>query len=311
MSQSTAVMPSPTPPPSTEPKSTVGHLTVRPASLGPAEVHFSFEYQEKRIGGAIGASLLTHVVGVVLFLIVASLIPERVGQAMLPDRLPDQIVWLSQPGPGGGGGGGGNQQKEPPKKVELPGKEKITVPAVKPPSMELQKPKEPEPERQPELNIPAQTMAAAPTTTPGALESNAASTTSQGAGTGGGAGTGTGSGIGPGQGSGLGPGYGGGTGGGAYRPGNGVENPRLIREVKPSYTADAMRAKIQGAVWLECVVLPDGSVGEVRVIRSLDSTFGLDQEAIKAAKQWRFAPGTRFGEPVPVLITIELTFTLR
>jgi outer membrane biosynthesis protein TonB len=47
------------------------------------------------------------------------------------------------------------------------------------------------------------------------------------------------------------------------------------------------------------------------VVRSLDNTFGLDQEAIKAAKQWRFRPGTRLGEPVPVLITIELAFTLR
>ena len=51
---------------------------------------------------------------------------------------------------------------------------------------------------------------------------------------------------------------------------------------------------------------PDGTVGDIQVIRSLDSTFGLDQEAIKAATQWRFAPGTRLGEPVPVLITIEL-----
>jgi TonB family protein len=49
----------------------------------------------------------------------------------------------------------------------------------------------------------------------------------------------------------------------------------------------------------------------VQVVRSLDSAFGLDQEAIKAARQWRFAPGTRLGEPVPVLVTIELTFTLR
>jgi periplasmic protein TonB len=160
------------------------------------------------------------------------------------------------------------------------------------------------------VNIPAQTMAAATTTSPGVIESGAPSV-SQGSGSGGGAGTGTGTGIGSGQGSGLGAGFGGGTGGGAYRPGNGVEIPRLVREVKPAYTADAMRAKIQGVVWLECVVMPDGTVGDVRVIRSLDSTFGLDQEAIRAAKQWRFMPGTRFGEPVPVLITIELSFTLR
>ena len=85
----------------------------------------------------------------------------------------------------------------------------------------------------------------------------------------------------------------------------------MLREVKPQYTSDAMRAKVQGTVLLECVVRPDGSVGDVQILRSLDGVFGLDQEAIKAAKQWRFAPGTRLGEPVPVLVTIELTFTLR
>jgi len=98
---------------------------------------------------------------------------------------------------------------------------------------------------------------------------------------------------------------------GVYRPGGPVTNPRILREVKPQYTADAMRAKIQGTVLLECVVLPDGSVGRVDVVRSLDRTHGLDQEAIKAAKQWRFQPGTRSGEPVSVLVTIELTFTLK
>ena len=95
------------------------------------------------------------------------------------------------------------------------------------------------------------------------------------------------------------------------QPGNGVTLPLLIKEVKPAYTSDAMRAKIQGTVLLECVVRPDGTVTDIQVLRSLDPTFGLDQEAIKAARQWRFRPGMRLGEPVPVLVTIELTFTLR
>jgi protein TonB len=97
---------------------------------------------------------------------------------------------------------------------------------------------------------------------------------------------------------------------GTYVPGKSVTYPRVIRDVKPQYTADAMRAQIQGAVFLECIVLPDGTVGDVRVVKSLDSTFGLDQEAIRAAKQWRFQPGTRDGVAVPVVVTIELTFTL-
>jgi TonB family protein len=57
--------------------------------------------------------------------------------------------------------------------------------------------------------------------------------------------------------------------------------------------------------------MPDGTVGRVEVTKSLDSVFGLDQEAIKAVKQWRWAPGVRQGLPVPVLVSVELTFNLR
>ena len=96
-----------------------------------------------------------------------------------------------------------------------------------------------------------------------------------------------------------------------YQPGNGVTLPRVVREVKPAYTSEAMRAKVQGTVLLQCVVRPDGSVSDVQIVRSLDPVFGLDEEARKAARDWRFSPGTRMGQPVPVQITIELTFTLR
>ena len=90
-----------------------------------------------------------------------------------------------------------------------------------------------------------------------------------------------------------------------------MTSPVLIREVKPNYTGEAMRARIQGIVTMEAVVLPDGSVGDVRITRSLDQQFGLDKEAIKTVKQWRFRPGMRLGQPVPVLIIIEMSFTLR
>ena len=92
----------------------------------------------------------------------------------------------------------------------------------------------------------------------------------------------------------------GGTGDGPYRAGNGVLPPRVKRKVDPQYSAEAMRAKIQGTVLLEAVVQRDGRVTNVRVIRSLDQTFGLDVKAIEAARKWEFYPGTRLGEPVPV-----------
>jgi periplasmic protein TonB len=264
-----------------------------------------------RMGNALSVSFATHVAGFLLFIFAALYLPDT-RPAPDQDRLPSEIVWLAAPGPGGGGGGGGNRMPEPPRKVEAPGKEKLTVPAEKAP-----KPQAPEPpkvaEVQPPLTIPAQPMQTGIEQAPGTLSNlPTLPTVSQGTGNGGGAGTGTGTGVGSGQGSGLGPGYGGNFGGGAARPGNGISSPRLIKEVKPNYTADAMRAKIQGIVTLEAVVLPDGTVGPVRVTRSLDPTFGLDQEAERTVRLWRFAPGTnRSGQAVPVLVEIEMTFTLR
>jgi TonB family protein len=294
------------------PNESAGHLSVHVEGAHPVEIPFLFEQQQKRIPSALAGSLVSHIA---LALIV--LFGVRFGgatvvsPAVLPDQPNTNIIWLSQPGPGGGGGGGGNRMKEPPRQAEMPGKDKITVPVSKPPKMEMQEvKKEPDPVAQ--LNIPAKNLAAAQDSLPGAIEAPPGPPTlSQGSGSGGGAGTGTGTGVGPGSGSGLGPGSGGGTGGGVYRPGNGVTLPRVLHEERPQYTSDAMRAKVQGTVLLECVVKPDGSVGDVQVIRSLDPTFGLDQQAVVAARKWRFAPGTRLGEPVPVLITIELTFTLR
>jgi TonB family protein len=290
-----------------------GHLSVHLEGEHPPEVPFLFEQHQKRLGPAFIASLVWHIAaGVALVLAIRHGTHQITTAAFLPEELPPGIVWISEPGPGGGGGGGGNQMPEPPRKAELPGKDKITVPVAKPPAMEPPKETEKEPNPVAQLNIPAQTLASSMNSLPGAIEAPAGPPTlSQGPGRGGGAGTGTGTGIGSGTGSGLGPGSGGGTGGGAYQLGTGVTTPVLVREVKPQYTSDAMRAKISGSVWLECVVQADGSVDNVRIIRSLDGAFGLDEEAVKAARQWRFRPGTLKGQPVPVLITIELQFTLR
>jgi TonB family protein len=277
------------------------------------DVPFMFEQPAKRIAPAAVASFFSHVLFVVLVVLFIRYAPHAATTAAsLPDQPNQNIIWLSQPGPGGGGGGGGNRMQAPPRQAEEPGKDKITVPVSKPPKLEPPKQAKKEPDPIEQLNIPAKNLAAATESLPGAIDAPpSAPTLSQGSGTLGGAGTGAGSGIGPGTGSGLGPGSGGGTGGGAYRPGNGVTMPRLLREVKPNYTSDAMRAKIQGKVLVECIVNIHGEVTDVKILNSLDPTFGLDQEAIKAAKQWRFSPGARLGEPVPVLISIELSFTLR
>jgi TonB family protein len=97
---------------------------------------------------------------------------------------------------------------------------------------------------------------------------------------------------------------------GVLRPGGGVTAPKVVKEVRTSYTADALRAKVQGSIVLEAVVLADGTVGEVRVVRSLDKQYGLDDEAVKALKQWQFTPGQHDGSAVPVIVEVEMTFTV-
>jgi protein TonB len=86
--------------------------------------------------------------------------------------------------------------------------------------------------------------------------------------------------------------------------------PKLVKEVKPEYTPEARAAKIQGTVLLETVVLADGTVGNVKVFRSLDAKFGLDQQAVIAVKQWLFTPGMKDGQAVPVTVSIEVSFNL-
>jgi TonB family protein len=239
-----------------------------------------------------GASIAAHIIllGILIYSAThVSQIAKTVSEATKLD-----YIFVAQKGPGGGGGGR-PKDPEPARKAEI-------VAAKPPEPRPIPKPAD---VPTPDVTVPIQTMNATQTL-PGALSLDVPT----GAGAGGG---GTGTGIGTGRGSGVGDGYGGGFGGGAYQIGNGVTSPALIKEVKPNYTGDAMRAKLQGVVEMECVVLPDGTVDpkSIKITRSLDSTFGLDQQAIIAVKQWRFRPGTFKGQPVPVIVNVELTFTLR
>jgi TonB family protein len=95
-----------------------------------------------------------------------------------------------------------------------------------------------------------------------------------------------------------------------YIPGQqGVTLPKVLSETKPSYTAEAREAGIQGTVTIEAVVRTSGRVGDARVTKPLGS--GLDAEAIKTIRQWRFEPGTKDGKAVPTKITLEMNFALK
>jgi protein TonB len=257
-----------------------------------------------------------HVLAVATILFVASLgfavADERTEPVKEPE--PMRMVFLALPGPGGGGGGGGLKMKTPPPKAMRKGVEKINspLPAKKlpPPPEPIPKPPDPpKPLDAKPVNAPMPSKPADVESKDGLMAKVPETKPSQGSGTGGGVGAGQGTGLGPGDGNGVGEGSGGGYGGGPFRPGSGVEPPRLLREVKANYTDEARRGNLEGEVELEIVVRRDGTVGDVKIVRGLRG--GLNERAVEAVKQWRFAPGRMKGVPVDVVVEVGVEFRLR
>jgi len=208
--------------------------------------------------------------------LLALLIWSTSGAVEMAAKAPhDRLVFLAGPGPGGGGGGGGKAPRAPVKRIERPRPQAS-------PSFE------PEPQPLPSRALISPVALVAGDNKPLSPEPE-----------------GTGPGVGPG----VDDGTGGGAGGGPYRPGSGVEPPRLLREVKALYTEDARTRGITGDVVLEIVIRSDGTVGDVKILRGLG--FGLDERAVTAVRNWKFSPARRLGTAVDVIVEVEVEFSLR
>ena len=228
------------------------------------------------------------------------------------DPLPG-LVFVMEEGPGGGGGGSGETPDEPAAQLEVQGEDVAALSvAVEPPEEELifddpDKPNEiEEPEEEVaeeaviEVEAPIVAMATDDANQEGELEGIDDPAASPGRGTGGGIGEGTG--------TGLGDGTGGGTGGGAYRIGSGVTSPIPIKQVRPTFTDEALARKIQGEVVVEVIILADGSVKPVRVLQGLGAD--LNAKALEAAAGWKFIPGKFKGKPVDVIAELVVAFNI-
>lgn len=269
---------------------------------------------------ALSSTLHAGLIALAVFVATFNMAPRAA--SLRPDDRPAdlmRLVFVPLLGPGGGGGGGGLVQKAPPPKAMREGHSRISSPIPEhrepPPLAPVPAPPEPKPtpvlkaEPLAAIVAPLVTAPADARTRAGVLQETTADTESRGPGSGGGAGTGTGAGLGPGDGRGIGAGSGGGTGGGPYRPGSGIEPPQLLHEVRADYTEDARRRSVSGDVVLEIVVRRDGTVGDVKVLQGLAA--GLNERAVQAVRQWRFAPARRQGAAVDVLVEVAVEFKLR
>jgi len=210
-----------------------------------------------------------------------------------------------------GGGGGGAREKTPPSRGRLPIATltpPIVAPTTKPSPIEHPSlPVAPTIQVQPEL-VPPQ-----PANMPLGLPNGVIGPPSDGPGSGKGIGSGKGGGVGSGDGTGLGPGRGFNTGGGDAGIGGGDigipdVKPQVLSWPKPKYTEEARKEKIQGKVFLSVVFGADGRIRDIKVVRGLG--YGLDEQAIIAAQQIKFIPGTRNGQPISVRQRIEVEFRL-
>ncbi len=204
----------------------------------------------------------------------------------------------------GGGGGGGDRDVLQASKGRLP---KFSMQQIAPPAAVIRNlnPKLPV---EPTIVIPPQVQLAS-NNMPNLGDPMAGSVLpSNGTGSGGGIGSGSGGGIGSGKGPGFGPGEGGGVGGGVFRIGAGVSPPRAIYSPEPEFSEEARKAKYQGVCTLGLIVGIDGLPRDIHVLNSLG--MGLDEQAIKAVKNWRFEPAIKDGRPVAVMIAIEVDFHL-
>jgi hypothetical protein len=111
--------------------------------------------------------------------------------------------------------------------------------------------------------------------------------------------------------------------------GPGVSGPQLVKRVVPVSTPAARAAKATGWIGLMVVVLPDGRVGEAKIVetcvgtvsahreangdpfqcgKSAQPVFGLEDPTLAAVRQWMFRPGRKDGKPVAVRMLTRIDF---
>jgi protein TonB len=254
-------------------------------------------------------SVLLHVLFVVLLIyvgkkIVTTFVPTKQVAEIIFDSPYEKMV-PPDAKKAGGGGGGGLRDPLPANKGKLPklATEQLVPPTPKPPVEDPKLPAEPSVmvlAQLPKLNLPNY---GDPLAQNGPL--------SAGRGSGGGIGEGEGHGVGSGKGPGVGPGEGGGSGGGPFSPGRGgVSMPACVENcsLKPPYSEEGYKLKIQGTVLVQFVVRSDGSTDSFKVLRGLG--YGLDEAAIETVRKWRFRPALKDTRAVDCYAQVEVNFRL-
>jgi TonB family protein len=85
--------------------------------------------------------------------------------------------------------------------------------------------------------------------------------------------------------------------------------PSCSYSPNPPYTKEARDARFQGVVRVEVIVMPDGSLTNIRIVKS--PGMGLDESFVETLKSWKCAPAIYNGKQVPTKVPIEINFRLK
>jgi TonB family protein len=86
----------------------------------------------------------------------------------------------------------------------------------------------------------------------------------------------------------------------------GVTRPKLIHSEEAEFSDEARRNRVEGTVLVSFTVSEQGLPTDLRVVKSIG--YGLDEKALQAVSRYRFEPAMKDGKPVPVPISVEVSF---
>ena len=273
--------------------------------LGTIEIWGIYQRQKKSF--LISTALQSALVAVMFVVFSNPVVLEKARQVatlVMPSDLAPAALNL-KPQANHGGGGGGDRSPLPASKGRLP---KVALRQFVPPAAVFNNPApklvmEPSILVPPDVSLPTVDLARYGDPLAKLGQS------SNGTGSGGGIGSGKGGGVGSGSGGGVGPGEDGGFGGGVYHVGDhGLILPVALYKPEPEYSDEARRARLSGEVLVQLIIDENGRTRDFKVVRSLG--LGLDEEALKAVKKWRFRPAMKDGKPVAIAGEVYVGFHL-
>lgn len=94
-----------------------------------------------------------------------------------------------------------------------------------------------------------------------------------------------------------------------YEPNQVDEKAKITARSEPRYTEQARRNRTSGWVVLRVVLQASGKIGEIKVIR--DAPDGLTEECIRVAREIKFVPAQKDGQPVSTYARVEYNFDVQ